>query len=208
MVESNATVYVVDDDPPVLRSIGRLVSSVGFHIEAFLSAKEFLQNGINGDPSCLVLDVRLPGLNGFDLQKELDQRQIHIPIVFITGYGDIPMAVEAMKDGAVDFLPKPFDDKTLLGAIDRAIDKDIQAKKRQSEIDEIQQRVDTLTPREYEVMRWVLTGMLNKQIASELGIVEKTIKVHRGRVMEKMQVVSVAELVRLTQKVGITPPEV
>jgi RNA polymerase sigma factor (sigma-70 family) len=200
-------IFVVDDDPSVRKSLERLMKSVGFKVETFVSAEEFLQRKPYSGPSCLVLDVRMPGLSGIDLQKELAQKEISLPIVFITGHGDIPMSVKAMKDGAVDFLPKPFDEKDLLSAIDQAIDRDVQSRKQQIEKAIIQRRLDTLTPREYQVLRWLITGMLNKQIAYELGITEKTVKVHRSRVMRKMGIVSVAELVRLAQKVEITPPK-
>jgi len=200
-------VFIVDDDASVRKSLERLIKSVGFKVELFASAEEFLERKPYRGPNCLVLDVRMPGLSGIDLQKELAQKNISLPIIFITGHGDIPMSVKAMKDGAVDFLPKPFDDKNLLSAIDQAIDKDVQRRKEGALKAKIQRRVNTLTPREYEVLTWVITGMLNKQIASKLGVGEKTIKVHRGRVMQKMQVLSVAELVRLAQIAEIVPPK-
>ena len=207
MRKAKPTVFIVDDDSSVRKAIRRLVSSVDFEAQVFSSAKEFLEARLPKTPACLVLDVQMPELSGLDLQKELIQKQIDIPIIFITGHGDIPMGVKAMKDGAVDFLPKPFDDTDLLGAIDRAIDKDIQNKRQCREVANIKCRLNTLTPKEVEVLRWVITGMLNKQIASKMGTVEKTIKVHRGRVMHKMQVTSVAELVRLAQKAQISLPK-
>jgi len=200
-------VFIVDDDASVRKSLERLIKSVGFKVELFASAEEFLERKPYRGPNCLVLDVRMPGLSGIDLQKELARKNISLPIIFITGHGDIPMGVKAMKGGAVDFLPKPFDDKDLLSAIDQAIDKDVQRRKEDAVKAKIQRRVNTLTPREYEVLTWVITGMLNKQIASKLGVGEKTIKVHRGRVMQKMQVLSVAELVRLAQIAEIFPPK-
>jgi len=200
-------VFIVDDDASVCKGLERLIKSIDFKVETFASAEEFIQRKTYRGPSCLVLDVRMPGLSGIDLQKELVKKEISLPIIFITGHGDIPMSVKAMKDGAIDFLPKPFDEKDLLSAIDKAIDRDIQRRKQQAEKVKIQRRINILTPREYQVLRWVITGMLNKQIAYKLGITEKTIKVHRGRVMQKMQVVSVAELVRLAEKCGITPPK-
>ncbi|MCM8797057.1 MAG: response regulator transcription factor [Candidatus Omnitrophica bacterium] len=201
-------VFIADDDSSVCKGLGRLIKSAGFKVETFVSAEEFLQRKpYRGGPSCLVLDVRMPGLSGIELQKELVQKGVSIPIIFITGHGNIPMSVKAMKDGAVDFLPKPFDDKELLSAIDRAIDKSAQLRKKETEKAKLQRRVNTLTPREYECLRWVITGMLNKQIAHKLGITEKTVKVHRGRVMHKMQAVSVADLVRFAQKCGITSPK-
>ncbi len=207
MKKSAPMVFIADDDPSVRKGLERLIKSVGFKVETFASSEEFLQRKRYSGPSCLVLDVRMPGLSGIDLQKELAQKGISLPIIFITGHGNIPMSVKAMKDGAVDFLPKPFDDKELLSAIDRAIDKDVEKRKDEAEKTKIERRVTSLTPREYQVLRWVITGMLNKQIASQLKVTEKTIKVHRGRVMQKMQVISVAELVRLTQKCGITPAQ-
>lgn len=208
MSNAEPIVFVVDDDASVRKGLERLIKSVGLEVETFASAREFLHRGRYDGPGCLVLDVRMPGLSGLDLQKELAAADYSMPIIFITGHGDISMSVKAMKAGAVDFLPKPFNDQDLLDAIHKAIDKDIRARKKRAEIAETQRRVDTLTPREYQVFTLVITGMLNKQIAGELGASEKTIKVHRARVMQKMQVVSVAELVRLAEKVGITPPKV
>jgi len=204
MTQSNPTVFVVDDDASVRKSLARLMRSVGLNVEMFASAQEFLRRKRFEGPGCLVLDVRMPGLSGLDLQEALTAADTSIPIVFITGHGDIPMSVQAMKAGAVDFLPKPFKDQDLLDAIHQAIDRDIQRRREQAQIAEIQGRVDSLTPREREVFALVVTGMLNKQIASELGTSEKTIKVHRARVMRKMQVMSLAELVRLGEKVGIS----
>jgi FixJ family two-component response regulator len=159
-------------------------------------------NGIG----CIILDVQMPGLSGMDLQKELNKADYHMPIIFITGHGDIPMGVEAMKKGAVDFLTKPFDDKELLQAVEKAIEKDRQTRAEYDETLDIRRRIELLTPRENEILRYIITGMLNKQIALKLDIAEKTVKVHRGRIMEKLGVASVAELVRLAEKVGIEPP--
>ncbi len=206
MKKTSLMTFIVDDDPSVRKGLERLIKSAGFKVETFASAEEFLERKpYRGGPSCLVLDVSMPGLSGIDLQKELTRKGMSLPIIFITGHGNIPMSVKAMKNGAVDFLPKPFNDKELLSAIDRAIDKDIEKLKKHSETAKIQRRINTLTPREYDVLRWVITGMLNKQIAAKLKVTEKTVKVHRGRVMQKMRVLSVAELVRLTQKCGIAP---
>jgi len=207
MKKSIPMVFIVDDDASVRKGLERLIKSVGFKVETFALAEEFLQRKSYKGLSCLVLDVRMPGLSGIDLQKELAKKEISLPIIFITGHGDIPMSVKAMKDGAVDFLPKPFDEKDLLFAIDQAIDRDAEEQKQQAERARIQRRVNTLTPREHQVLRWVITGMLNKQIAYKIGITEKTVKVHRGRLLHKMQVVSVAELVRFAQKCGITSPK-
>ena len=200
-----STVFLVDDDTSVRKALTRLISSAGYQVQAFASAREFLDHWRAGEqrPGCLVLDIRMPGLSGLDLQHELQSSNTLLPIIFITGHGDIPMSVKAMKQGAVDFLPKPVIDKLLLDAIEQALERGAQERAAQDEIDDIQRRLDTLTPRELEVMRLVITGMLNKQIAYQLGTVEKTVKVHRARVMEKMEVQSLAELVRLAERIGI-----
>lgn len=199
------TVFLVDDDPSVRKALTRLIKSAGYQAQAFSSAREFLdywKGGTEG-PACLVLDVRMPGLSGLDLQHELQSANALLPIIFITGHGDIPMSVKAMKDGAVDFLAKPVKDKVLLKAIEQALERAVQERSVHDELDTIHRRLDSLTPRELEVLRLVISGMLNKQIAYQLGTVEKTIKVHRARVMEKMEVQSLAELVRLTERAGI-----
>lgn len=208
MKNHGSTVFVIDDDHSIQKSLSRLIRSVGYNVEVFASANEFLHRKHYEDPCCLVLDVRMPGLSGLDLQEELKKKEISIPIIFITGHGNIPMSVKAMKSGAVDFLPKPFDDQELIDAIYHAIEKANKIKKEHDYVVKIQRLIDHLTPREFEVLRFVITGMLNKQIAIKLGVSEKTVKVHRGRIMEKMQVGSVAELVRLTEKVGITPAQI
>jgi RNA polymerase sigma factor (sigma-70 family) len=201
------TVFLVDDDASVRRALTRLVKSAGYEVQAFASARDFLEHWTAGGdgPACLVLDVRMPGLSGLDLQQELEAANALLPIIFITGHGDIPMSVKAMKHGAVDFLPKPVKDKVLLGAIEQALERAERERSAHNELDDIRRRLETLTPRELEVLRLVITGMLNKQIAHRLGTVEKTIKVHRARVMEKMQVRSLAELVRLAERAGIGP---
>jgi FixJ family two-component response regulator len=200
-----STVFLVDDDPAVRKALTRLIRSAGYNVQAFASALEFLNEWHAGEtgPGCLVLDVRMPGLSGLDLQRELQWANTSVPIIFITGHGDIPMSVKAMKQGAVDFLPKPVKDKLLLTAIEQALERGARERAVQDEIDDIRRRLDSLTPRELEVMRLVITGMLNKQIAYQLGTVEKTVKVHRARVMEKMEVQSLAELVRLAEHAGI-----
>jgi FixJ family two-component response regulator len=198
------TVFLVDDDASVRRALARLIKSAGHHVESFASAREFLDSGCNSDgPRCLVLDVQMPGLSGLDLQRELQAPDMKLPIIFITGHGDVPTSVRAMKAGAVDFLQKPVKDKDLLKAIEQSLARSARDQSQREEIDQIQKRVESLTPRELEVMALVVTGMLNKQIAFKLGTVEKTIKVHRARVMDKMGVNSIAELVRVAERVGI-----
>ncbi len=197
--EEKGIVHVVDDDFSVRRGIERLLRSAGHRAVCHESALEFLEKGVEDGPVCLILDVRLPGLNGLDLQRELLTRGRELSIVFITGHGDVPMSVEAMKAGAVDFLPKPFNDEALLDAVKRGIRQDAKRKARQFIVGEIRLRLERLTSREREVLDLVVTGMLNKQVGAELGIAEKTVKVHRSRVMEKMEVQSLAELVRITE---------
>jgi len=207
MTEADAIVYVVDDDPAMRQSLQNLIGSVGLRVEAFASAQEFMRSKLTAGPGCLVLDVRLPGLSGLDLQKRMVEADIEIPIIFITGHGDIPMTVQAMKAGAVEFLTKPFRDQDLLDAIQQALDRDRTGRQQRAEIDELHSRVDSLTPREREVMALVVTGRLNKQIASELGTSEATIKIHRHQVMEKMSAGSLAELVRMADRLGIPTPK-
>jgi FixJ family two-component response regulator len=198
------TVFLVDDDASVRKALTRLIQSAGHEVQAFAAASEFLDFHVDPEETaCLVLDVRMPGLTGMDLQRELQIRERNLPIVFITGHGDIPMSVRAMKAGAVDFLPKPVKDTDLLHAIAQALARAQQDRAERKDVELIQQRLAKLTPREREVMSLVVKGSLNKQIAFELGTVEKTIKVHRARVMEKMQVRSLAELVHLAEKVGL-----
>lgn len=201
-----ATVFLVDDDASVRRALARLIKSAGYQVDTFASAREFLDKRLSRDgPACLVLDIRMPGLSGMDLQRELQAANAILPIIFITGYGDIPTSVKAMKAGAVDYLPKPVKDADLLRAIEQALARALREQDARAEVEDIQSRIDSLTPREREVMERVIAGMLNKQIAFDLGTVEKTIKVHRARVMDKMGVESVAELVRLAEKVGMPP---
>jgi FixJ family two-component response regulator len=205
MTVENAIVFVVDDDPSVRKSLDRLLRSVGLAVETFATAHEFLEQQCLKGPSCLVLDVKMPGISGLELQEKLLSQEHVIPIVFITSHGDIPMTVKAIKKGAVNFLSKPFDEKDLLDAVYEALQRDSKTRAVRQELEEIQHRLESLTLREYEVLTHVITGRLNKQIANSLDISEKTVKVHRGRVMQKMGVDSVAELVRLAEKLDIKP---
>lgn len=197
MMANAALVFIVDDDDSVRKSLSRVVTAAGYPVEVFASAQAFLARPPSSGPCCLVLDIRMPGATGLDLQKTLAGAVHRIPVVFVTGHGDISMSVSALKAGAIDFLTKPFDRKALLDAIARALAKDTRDLASEARIGDIRQRATLLTPRERQVFTLVVTGMLNKQIAGELGIGEKTVKVHRARVMEKMRAGSVAELVRL-----------
>jgi FixJ family two-component response regulator len=203
-VRGSASVFIIDDNPSVRTALSRLIKSAGYQLHAFGSAREFMASDCRSDgPACLVLDVRLPDLSGLELQNELQKANANLPIVFITGHGNIPMSVKAMKSGAVDFLPKPIQDTDLLRAVEQGLARAAHADADREEIASIQRRIDNLTPREKEVMALVVKGLLNKQIAFELGTAEKTIKVHRARVMDKMEAGSLAELVRVAARVGI-----
>jgi RNA polymerase sigma factor (sigma-70 family) len=195
-----SVVFVVDDDPSVRSSLKFLLSTVGLQVESFESAETFLQRKPPDAPSCLVLDVRLRGLSGLDFQRELAVRNIRIPIVFVTGHGDIPMSVRAMKAGAIEFLTKPYRDQDLLDAVRIALERDRARREQEKDLTDLQQRFDSLTPREQEVISMVVSGMLNKQIAGQLGTAENTVKVHRSRAMEKMNAQSFADLVRMIEK--------
>jgi RNA polymerase sigma factor (sigma-70 family) len=201
--EAAPTVFVVDDDPSVRRAIKRLIGSVGLQVETFGSAPEFLSGKQSEGPGCLVLDIRLPGISGLDFQRQLAQANIHIPIIFITAHGDVAMTVRAMKAGAVEFLTKPFRDQDLLDAVHMALERDRTRRQQDSEIAILRNRLESLTPREREVLPLVVSGLLNKQIAAELGTSENTVKVHRSQLMRKMTADSLADLVRLAEKIGI-----
>jgi len=202
MSSTHSTVFVVDDDRSVREGLVDLIHSVGMNVEAFGSAQEFLRHKRPETPACLVLDVRLPGPSGLDLQRQLGRSEHPIPVIFITGHADIPMSVRAMKDGAIEFLTKPFRDQDLLDAILQALDSDRAAREQRAKAAELRRRYESLTPREREVMQLVVRGMLNKQIASELGASEVTIKMHRGQVMHKMRAESVVELLRMAETIA------
>lgn len=199
------TVFIVDDDRGMRQSIQDLVESVGLRAESFATGGEFLKRKPTNDPSCLVLDVRLPQMSGLDFQRQLAEAGMQIPIIFVTAHGDVPMSVRALKSGAVEFLTKPFRDQDLLDAIQQALQRDRAERDRQAEIHDLQERYGTLTAREQQVMALVVSGMLNKQIASEIGASEATVKIHRGNVMHKMQAGSVVDLVRMSDKLKLSP---
>jgi RNA polymerase sigma factor (sigma-70 family) len=200
MSETAPVVSVVDDDPSVRRAIKRLISSVGLHVQVFPSGQELLKSKNLGEPGCLILDIRLPGISGLDFQKNLAESDIHLPVIFITAHGDITMAVRAMKAGAIEFLTKPFRDQDLLDAIQVALEKDRARRRQKAEITVVLERLESLTTREREVIGMVVKGMLNKEIGSKIGVTENTVKVHRSRALQKMQAHSLADLVRMVAK--------
>jgi FixJ family two-component response regulator len=199
-----STVLVVEDDESVRRALANLLQSVGLEVMLFGSAAEMLQSGLSASASCLVLDVRLPGLSGLDFQAELAKANTHIPIIFMSGHGDIPMTVRAMKGGAIDFLTKPFRDQDMLDAVSAAIERDRQHREAESIMSNLQTRFETLTPREREIFALVSSGLMNKQVAAELGLAEITVKIHRGHITRKMGARSLAELVRQAEALGIS----
>ncbi len=203
MTDAGSVVFVVDDDPSVRRAIKRLIESMGLRVELFASAHEFLQADRPDVPACLVLDIRLPSKSGLDLQRELADDNQQIPIIFITAHGDIPMTVRAMKAGAVEFLTKPFRDQDLLDAIHNALERDGLRRQHEAEVATLRERFESLTPREQEVLPWVISGLLNKQIAAKIGTTEATVKVHRSQLMRKMGTGSVTDLVRMAERIGI-----
>ena len=205
MTSPDPTIFLVDDDAAVLKGSRRLLTAAGFNVETFDSADAFLQHHDPAASGCLILDMAMPGLNGLELQRALNERQSFLPIIFLTGRVDVPMSVQAMKDGALDLLLKPVDESDLLAAIERALARDRELRESNEQTADVEERIATLTPRERQVLAHVVEGRLNKQIAGDLGTVEKTIKVHRARMMEKMRVRSVAELVRLMERAGIRP---
>lgn len=203
MNQEDATVYVVDDDDSVREAIRNLLRSVGLKVETFRTAQDFLANDRRG-LGCLILDVRLPGASGLELQRQLIERDREIPIIFITGHGDIPMSVKAIKAGAVEFLTKPFRDQDLLDAVQQAIDRDRETRSREHEMSDLRERYASLTPREIEVMKHVVRGLINKQIASEMGVTESTVKMHRGQLMLKMKAESLADLIRAAERFSLS----
>lgn len=205
MNKADETVYVVDDDESVRKAVKRLLKSVGFNVQTFESALDFLNFEVAQGPSCLVLDIRMPGISGIELQEQFNKTGNNIPIIFISGHGNIPMSVKTMKAGAVDFLEKPFEDQKLIDAIHKALEMSRQFLMKTAEIEKFENQINSLTPREREVFSHVITGKLNKQIAADLGISEKTVKVHRARVMQKMNADSLADLVRVAEKNKFSP---
>jgi FixJ family two-component response regulator len=206
MTSARPLVFVIDDDESVRKGLRRLLQSANYETELFSSASEFLARPSHPGPACVIVDVKMPGVNGIDFQKKLIQRRREEQLVFISGYGDIPMCAQVIKAGAVDFLPKPVKPRELLKCIEQALGRSVEQRRRAAERNDARHLLDLLTPREFEVMQFVITGMLNKQVAGRLGMAEKTVKVHRGRVMQKLGLTSVAELVRLVEKAEASQP--
>jgi FixJ family two-component response regulator len=206
MTSARPLVFVIDDDESVRKGLKRLLQSANYETELFSSASEFLARPSHPGPACVIVDVKMPGVNGIDFQKTLIQRRREEQLVFVSGYGDIPICAQVMKAGAVDFLPKPVKSRELLKCIEQALGRSAEQRRRAAERNEARRFLDLLTPREFEVMQFVITGMLNKQVADKLGMAEKTVKVHRGRVMHKLGVTSVAELMRLVEKAEASQP--
>jgi FixJ family two-component response regulator len=206
MTDRAGMVFVVDDDASMRESLKNLIRSVGLRVETLASAQEFLRAKRGDEPGCLVLDVRMPGLSGLDLQKRMAEAGVDLPIIFLTGHGDIPMSVRAMKAGAVEFLTKPVRDQDLLDAVQQALERDRAMRTQRMKLDGLRERFDSLTPKERDVMGKVVAGLLNKQIAAELGMSETTVKIHRHQVMEKMKAASLAELVRMADRLRVYPP--
>ena len=207
MSEPKPTIFVIDDDPSVRESTELLLKSVGFNVKTFVSAQDFLKANLQEDLGCLILDVRMPGISGLDLQEKLVSAKTPLPVIFITGHGTVPMSVRAMKAGAIDFLQKPFEEQDLLDAINRAITQQRERKSKKDEADELQQRLKALTAREYEVFSLLVTGMANKEIAHKLGTSERTVKAHRAQIMEKMNAGSLADLIRFAEKLKTHPSD-
>jgi RNA polymerase sigma factor (sigma-70 family) len=207
VTETKPTIFIVDDDPSVRESTELMLKSVGFNVKTFVSAQDFLKANVQEGLGCLILDVRMPGMSGLDLQEKLVSAKKPLSVIFITGHGTVPMSVRAMKAGAIDFLQKPFDEQDLLDAINRAITQQRERKSKKDEADELQQRLKALTPREYEVFSLLVTGMANKEIAYKLGTSERTVKAHRAQIMEKMNAGSLADLVRFAEKLKTRPPD-
>jgi FixJ family two-component response regulator len=208
MNEKATRVFIIDDDDAVRRGLTDLLESANYDVETFATAEDFLARKPFSGIGCIILDVRMPGMSGLELQKRLNQSENSMPIVFITGHGDLPMGVDAMKKGAVDFLAKPFDDEQLLAAVELALEKNRQATSTFENLQDLRERLEALSPREFEIFRLVIGGYLNKQIAFALNIAEQTVKIHRGRIMRKLQVDSLADLVRLAEKAGMTPVQI
>ena len=207
MTETKPTIFIVDDDPSVRESTELLLKSVGFNVKTFVSAQDFLKANLQEDLGCLILDVRMPGISGLDLQEKLVSAKTPLPVIFITGHGTVPMSVRAMKAGAVDFLQKPFEEQDLLDAINRAITQHGERKSKKDEADKLRQRLKALTSREYEVFSLLVTGMANKEIAHKLGTSERTVKAHRAQIMEKMNAESLADLIRFAEKLKTHPSD-